>query len=275
MKKSTVLLATLLMAGGFSSGVQAHRAWVLPMSTVLSSEDPWVTFDAAISNDIFYADYHPLRIQGLQATGPDGKPVELRNATTGKYRSTFDLNLELPGTYKVFLAQAGLSARWEDADGARRFWPGRGENPDPARFKEEVPMDATNLTITQSSRRVETFVTAGEPDTTAVTPTNQGLELAPLTHPNDLYTGEVARFRFLIDGEPAVGATVSILPAGMRYRNTQEEMSLTSDDDGVVSIEWPRAGRYFLEASYADGRAEAPASGRRGSYAATFEVLPL
>ncbi|MAT92371.1 MAG: ABC transporter permease [Halioglobus sp.] len=275
MKKLTTFLATALVAGGLSAGAQAHRAWVLPMSTVLSSEDPWVTFDAAISNDIFYADYHPLRTRDLQATGPDGESVELHNASTGKYRSTFDLNLKTPGTYKVFLAQAGLTARWEDENGERRFWPGRGEAPDPARFASEVPMDATNLLITRSSRRIETFVTAGEPDSAALAPTNVGFELVPVTHPNDLYAGESASFRFLMDGEPAVGAEVSILPAGMRYRNAQEEITLTTDADGLVAVGWPGAGRYFLEASYADDRAQPPASGRRGSYAATFEVLPL
>lgn len=275
MKKITLALTALVATAGLSAGAQAHRAWVLPMSTVLSSEDSWVTFDAAVSNDIFYADYHPLRIQGLQATGPDGQAVELQNPATGKYRSTFDINLKLPGTYKVFLAQAGLTARWEDENGERRFWPGRGENPDPARFEAEVPKAAKNLRVTQSSRRLETFVTLGEPDTAVMKPTNIGLELQPVTHPNDLYAGESASFRFLIDGEPASGVEVSILPAGMRYRNTQEEIELLSDDEGTVTVVWPGAGRYFLEASYSDDQAAAPASGRRGSYAATFEVLPL
>lgn len=33
---------------------EAHRAWMLPSATVLSGDDPWVTVDAAISNDLFY-----------------------------------------------------------------------------------------------------------------------------------------------------------------------------------------------------------------------------
>lgn len=275
MKKFTAALSTLLVLGGLSAGAQAHRAWILPMSTVLSSEDPWVTFDASVSNDIFYSDYHALGHDGIRATGPGGEPVELQNASTGKYRSTFDLNLAQPGTYKVFLAQNGLSARWETEGGERRFWPGRGESPDPERFEKEVPKDAKNLTVTQSSRRIETFVSAGAPDGEAMAPTNVGLELAPVTHPNDLYTGETATFRFLIDGEPAAGAEVSVLPGGMRYRDGQEEISLTTDDKGVVKVDWPRAGMYFMEVSYSDDAAQAPATGRRGSYTATFEVLPL
>ena len=44
---------------------QAHRAWMLPSATVLSGEDPWITVDAAVSNDLFYFEHFPLRIQGI------------------------------------------------------------------------------------------------------------------------------------------------------------------------------------------------------------------
>ncbi|MFV0277883.1 MAG: DUF4198 domain-containing protein, partial [Parahaliea sp.] len=138
-----------------------------------------------------------------------------------------------------------------------------------------VPKAAKNLEVTQSSRRLESFVTAGEPNTTALAPTNIGLELAPVTHPNDLYAGEGATFRFLIDGQPAEGVEVSIIPGGSRYRDSQEEIKLASDTDGKVVVTFPEAGMYFLEAEYSDDQAKAPATRRRGAYTATFEVLPL
>ncbi|GAB3271583.1 DUF4198 domain-containing protein [Parahaliea aestuarii] len=275
MKKTLAIVAAALTAASVTLPVSAHRAWILPVATVLSSDDPWVSFDAAISNDIFHPDYHAMRLDGVQAIGPDGQPVELQNSHSGKHRSNFDLNLAQPGTYKVYSASAGLSARWETADGERKFWPGRGERPDPEGFKKNVPMDGKNLQITQGSRRLETFVTAGAPSTTALKASNVGLELVPVTHPNDLYAGEAATFTFLIDGEPAVGAEVAVIPGGSRYRDAQAEIKLSSDDKGQVSIDWPQAGMYFLEAEYSDDRAEAPATSRRGTYTATFEVLPL
>ncbi len=253
----------------------AHRAWILPVSTVLSSEDSWVSFDAAISNDIFHPDYHAMGLDGVQVLGPDGQSVPLQNASKGKHRSTFDLNLKARGTYKIYSAGGGLTARWETEEGERRFWPGRGERPDPEKFKTEVPMDAKSLRISQSSRRLETFVTAGGPTDSALKPTGSGLELQPVTHPNDLYAGETATFRFLIDGEPAVGAEVSVIPGGSRYRNSQEEIKLTTDAKGNIAVTWPQAGMYFLEAEYSDDKAKAPATSRRGSYTATFEVLSL
>jgi len=61
----------------------------------------------------------------------------------------------------------------------------------------------------------------------------------------------------------------------MRYRNDQQLMQMKSDDKGQFSITWPEAGMYFVEISYQDGNATAPATIRSGSYSATFEVLPL
>jgi uncharacterized GH25 family protein len=257
-----------------SLGAQAHRAWILPASTVLSGDDPWVTFDGAVSNDIFHIDHAPLRLESVQVMGPDAQPVELQNTATGKHRSTFDLNLKEKGTYKVFTASNGLNARWETADGERKFWPPRGQAPSADGFAKEVPKKAKNLEISQSSRRMETFVTAGTPTDAALKPTNVGLELVPITHPNDLFAGEVAEFQFLIDGKPAIGTEVTVIPGGMRYRNSQEEITALSDKQGKVKITWPQAGLYWLSASYRDEKAKKPAKVRSGSYVATFEVLP-
>lgn len=276
MKKNIAtlpLLSLLLCSIPFMA--QAHRAWILPAATVHSSEDPWVTFDAAISNDIFHTDYHPMQTGGLQAMAPSGEMIELQNVHTGKYRSTFDLNLTERGTYKVFSASTRLTATWETDAGERVRWPGRGASATPEDFAREVPSDAKNLEITRSHQRQETFVTAGVPDDTVLEPTNVGLELVPETHPNDLFEGETARFRFLIDGEPAVGAEVTVLAGGMRYRNSQDEIMVQTDKHGLAEITWPEAGMYWMEVTYSDNTAAPPAQRRRGTYVATFEVLPF
>lgn len=270
MKMATVVAVSLALP----LAAQAHRAWIVPAATVLSGDDPWVTFDAAISNDIFHADHAAMRLEGIKVTGPDGNAVELQNGATGKYRSTFDLNLSQRGTYKVFSASGGLNARWETEEGERRFWPPRGQTPDAAAFAKEVPAKAKNLEVSQSSRRMETFVTAGSPSETVLKPTNSGLELVPVTHPNDLFAGEKAEFGLIIDGKPAVGAKVTVIPGGMRYRNGQDAVEVETDKDGKFAITWPAAGLYWLSASYRDNQAKAPATSRSGSYVATFEVLP-
>lgn len=248
---------------------QAHKAWLLPSATVLSGEDPWITVDAAVSNDLFYFNHVPLGLEALVITGPDGNAVQAENSARGKYRSTFDVHLQMPGTYRIAIVNARLSASW-DVDGKTRRWRG---NPDT--FAREVPADAKDLKVAQSHGRIETFVTAGRPDEGALKPTGIGLELLAVTHPNDLFAGEEATFAVLLDGKPAAGLDIEIVPDGIRYRDTQNELVAKTGVDGRFSVTWPEAGRYWLETVTEDDKTSLPqAERRRLSYAATFEVLP-
>lgn len=252
----------------------AHRAWLLPSATVLSGDDAWISVDAAVSNDIFHADHAPMRIDGLTILAPDGSSLNPQNSLTGEFRSVFDVQLPQKGTYKVVMASNGLMATWKTPEGERRMWPGRGEKGNPADVEKNIPADAKDVEISQFSRRMETFVTSGSPDENVLKITKQGLELLPITHPNDLFAGESAEFQFLMDGKPVEGVKVTIIAGGMRYRNDQEAMEVMTDKNGKFSVTWPEAGMYWMNASYRDNNAKKPATVRSGSYAATFEVLP-
>lgn len=137
--------SALALAVCLPLSAQAHRAWMLPSSTLLSGEDPWVTVDAAVSNDLFYFEHFPLQIEGvgkpllaprpappgeaapgagapasqppmrrpanvLLITAPDGSRLEPQNGATGRYRSTFDVHLTQKGTYKLAIASDNLIA---------------------------------------------------------------------------------------------------------------------------------------------------------------------
>ena len=66
-----------------------------------------------------------------------------------------------------------------------------------------------------------------------------------------------------------------MIAAGIRYRDELNDMQLTTDKDGAVSITWPQAGMYWLEAisSQPIKNPASPASQKRASYTATLEVL--
>ena len=151
-----IKLAALAVAACLPVAGHAHKAWLLPSATV-STVDQWITVDAAVSNDLFYFNHVPLRIDGLVITAPDGSTVKPENLATGKYRTTFDLHLTRNGTYKLANVNHGLFANYEE-NGAPKRWRGTAEN-----FAREVPADAKNLQVSQSAGRVETFVTAGKP----------------------------------------------------------------------------------------------------------------
>jgi uncharacterized GH25 family protein len=129
--------------------------------------------------------------------------------------------------------------------------------------------------VSESSRRLETFVTAGSPDEAALKPTGKGLELRPITHPNDLVANSEGEFKLLLDGKPAPGVKVEIVRGGIRYRNQLGDTTVTTSDDGVFKFKFPEAGMYWLEAAVTDDKTTVKeAKERRASYSATLEVLP-
>ena len=260
----TILFAALALP----LAAQAHTPWLLPSATVLPVK-AWVTVDAGISSDAFIANHNPLRLDNLVITAPDGSTVQPENALTGKFRSTFDVNLALPGTYRLSVLNSGLNASYE-VNGERKRWRGKAEN-----LAKEIPADATKLEVSETHARVETFVTDGAKSLDALKPTGKGLELVPVTHPTDLFVGETATFKLLLDGAPATAQKVSVVRGGMRYRNQQNEIEATTDAAGAFTITWPEAGAYLLSAGANDDKVSAkPATQRRLTYTASFEVLP-
>ena len=267
MKRSVLALVLSLAATPYTAS--AHKAWLQPSQTVIAGTNPWITVDAAVSNDLFYFNHVPLRLDNLVITAPDGSKVEPQNAATGKYRSVFDVELKQQGTYRIATVNSGLSGSWE-VDGKPKRWRGT-----PATFATEVPKDAKNLQVSQSVGRNETFVTNGTPNDTALKASGEGLELVPVSHPNDLFAGEKATFKMHIDGKPAVALDIEITRGGTRYRNAQEEIKVKTDANGEFSVTWPEAGMYWLEAGAEDNKTSLPqAKQRRLSYVATLEVLP-
>lgn len=292
--KKRLFVATLAALIPFTAA--AHKQWLLPSSTTVSGNDVWVTVDAAVSNDLYYPDAFPIRLDNLVVTAPDGSSVQAQNAATLKARSVFDLNLVQKGTYRIASVGGGLSARWgERPAGGPGGEPGKApaggkppegkggpggapnggflRNATPEDIATKIPKDAKNVEISETVARVETFVTNGTPS--AIKPVGKGLELQPETHPNDLFTGEPAKFKLLLDGKPKPGLDVLVVRGATRYRNAQDEIRLTTDANGEITVNWQEAGMYWLSASAQDARTSVKqATSRRLSYIATLEVLP-
>lgn len=294
----------LALAVTLPLSAQAHRAWMLPSSTVLSGEEPWVTVDAAVSNDLFYFEHFPLQLEGigkplaLPARGPqaapaagqadkpaapapmrrpanklailapDGSEVQPQNGAVGRYRTTFDVQLTQKGTYKLAVANQGLMASWKE-NGVAHRWMGKLED-----LEKNLPAKADDLRVTQGSNRMEVFVTSGDTTSTVLKPTKAGLEMVSVTHPNDLFAGETATFDFLLDGKPAADVDVTVIPGGNRYRDATGELTLKTDSKGRLTVTWPAPGMYWLEAELrTDKGVKKPVTERRASYSATLEVL--
>ncbi len=273
-------VARLMAAAALLSipaALSAHRMWLLPSATVFSGTDGWVTVDAAVSNDLFFFDHQPLRLDGMKVWQPDGSEGTLQNGATGRYRSVFDVKLDKPGTWKIGTEMSAVMGSFK-VEGVEKRIGGRRGPPQPNApaplTVADIPANATDVKVTEVSGRNEIFVTAGAPTTTVFKTTGKGLEFAPITHPDELVAGETAKFRFLVDGKPASGLKVTVIPGGKRYRNDEGARELTTGADGVLSVEWPTAGMYWLNATLTDAKATNPrATERRMSYVTTLEVL--
>lgn len=305
MKTRLILAATLIAA---AVPAMAHRQWLLPSGTIFSGADPWVTVDAAVSNDLFFADHVAMPLGGVKVWQPDGQEGKIQNGSTGRYRSTFDVQLDKPGTWRIGTQQSGVmgsfkvdGVEWRlggrrgpppgagpvggpggpggpgggamrpPAPGAQPGGPGPQARPSVSSV-DEIPANATDIQITESSGRNEIFVTSGEP--TPIVPSNKGLEMVPVTHPAELVQGEAGRFRFLVDGKPAANLKVTVVPGGKRYRDAEGAFDVTTGADGVASIDWPMPGMFWVNASLTDNKPSvAKATQRRMSYTTTLEVM--
>lgn len=274
MKSRFLIAASAAFAVFASAPANAHRQWMLPSSTIVSGDDVWVTVDAAVSNDLFYFEHQPLRLDAMKAWAPDGSEAPIENKATGRYRSTFDVHLTQKGTWRIASVADMLLGSY-DLNGKTERLP-RGTTA--ANLAERVPAGATNVKTAEVNNRNEIFVTVGEPTTTLFNPTGKGIELAPVTHPNDLIAGEAATFQFLLDGKPAAGLSVTVIPGGIRYRDQLGQMDLKTGGDGKVTLEWPAPGMYWLNVTTPQPEGEGaegapPPVARRASYVTTLEVM--
>jgi len=277
MKTSTLSLALALLIA--ATPAAAHRQWILPSATTVEGDQPYVTFDAAISEGLFDFDHLPIKLDGLVITGPDGQPIQPENSASGKHRSVFDLKLAKPGTYRASLVNTSVMASYMLGSEQKR-WRGTESELPPA-----IPAGATDVRTTRMESRVETYVTAGEPTTKALAPIGKGLELVPLTNPTENVLGTPARLRALVDGKPVAGLDITIVPGGGRFRAAAGDISVKTDAAGEVTINWPMAGMIWVGANWParEGNSEGPAKPdapapsppRRLSYSATFEVAPF
>jgi uncharacterized GH25 family protein len=281
------LIAIGAVAAVAAPAALAHRMWMIASSTTVSGADNWVTVDAAVSNDLFFFDHQPIRVVPT-VLQPDGTEGAVENHAVGKFRATFDVHLTQQGTYRIGVVNQGVFGSYK-LNGENKMIP-RGTTVD--KLASVIPAGATDVQITESLSRNEIYVTQGAPTTTVFKPGGKGIELVPVTHPNDLVAGEAATFQFLLDGKPAPDLFVTVIPGGIRYRDALKQQDLKTGTDGKVSINWPDPGLYWVNVTptrpreEGPGGAGAPGAGgpqgagrpagppqRRVSYVTTVEVL--
>jgi uncharacterized GH25 family protein len=249
----------------------AHRAFLLPSTTMAENAGAVVTFDSSATEELFLPE-HAVPLGTVTVDGPGHARPQPENTWNGKQRSSFELKLPEAGTYRISLFNDSLNAMYK-VDGQMKRWRGDADS-----FAREVPADAQDLNVMQMQGRNETFVRVGDhAGKTEWTTSGKGIEMTPLSSPVELLVGDTTSLRFTLNGKPAGDLAVTVIRGGNRYRDALGEITLKTDHDGKVSIKWPAAGMYWIGAS--TGRPPHGETGTlakplvRASYSATLEVL--
>ncbi|GAB5452003.1 MAG: DUF4198 domain-containing protein [Halioglobus sp.] len=267
MKRTPMLLLVAALLHG-SGAAQAHKRWLLPTDFSLSEAET-VTVDFSASNNLFYVD-KPMPLDGITIVTPGGESRAPLNPVQGSRRSSFDVEIGQQGTYRIVASGQPVYFSSYRLPGQTEKLHARGPL---EKLRAELPAQALELQFARSTALIETYITLGA-ETTPVGPQRQqGLAMQPLSHPNSLYSDEVARFRFTLDGEPIAGMKVVATPEGTRYRDRQLDVSEVTDERGEVGFHWGTAGRYLLEAMAETPQSRGDIAVQYYNYFVTVEVL--
>lgn len=267
MKKQHVILSLFLM----SQLANAHHIWIRPSSTHFSGDKDIITIDTAASSLPFDVNHRGRASDDFFTHTPDGKDAEKINLNLGKLRTSYDVELNQPGTWHFGEEVDMISFAYKDDAGKEQRWRGS-----PQKYHEEkASLEGKKLErLRHRTFRVETFATLGPTTEEAIKPSANGLDIEFLTHPNELYADEKATFRLLRNGQPLADAKLELIREDIRYR-TSSPIEFTTNANGEFTIEWPSAGMYWLGTSYKGKSEVLEGADKTENYSVTLEVHPI
>jgi uncharacterized GH25 family protein len=262
--KSFSVLAGALLALGAAVAANAHTPYLAP-----TSFDPMhgelVTLDAAFAEE-FFAPEVVFDNSEFVVIDPQGKSSPADTVQRLKTRAVIEHKLGEKGTYR-FSSGRRLGA-------VIRSWELDGKKESTRDSAKPMPEGAKLLAHYQSVSLSEAYVTFGAPSKAALKPYGNGLELVPITHPGDLYTGEKFTFEIRFDGKPLAGQDVEIFPATRDSSSKKAAAKLTTDAAGKATFDPAKAGIYLALIRYrGKAPAEAAAPEYGFSYTLSFRVL--
>lgn len=261
MKSSTLfcLLAMLLPATTL-----AHTPYLAPADFSVRQGGS-VSLDAAFAERFFVAQT-AFNDSQFAVVGPDGKRATLDNVQYLRTRTVAEHKLTAKGTYRFSTGpRLGAIFRTWEQDGKRKSSRDRSA---------PLPAGAKLVSEFQSLTLAETYVTVAAPDRVALQPYGHGLELVPITHPNDLYVGEAFVLLVQYEGKPLADQKVDISEAVWSADRKPETITLLTDAQGRVSVNLQRAGTWLALTRYRSNAPEGAAAAQySNSYTLSFNVL--
>jgi len=257
--KRTLLVAVL---AALAWPAAAHTPYFAP-ATFQVQAGGTVTLDASFS-EAFFVPEAAFDDSHFSILGPDGRETTPERVVPLRTRVVVEhaLPKDAKGTYR-FSTGERLGAVF-------RTWEIDGRKVSSRDAKEPVPAGAKVISNFQSRIRAETYLTVGAPDRGALRPYGQGLELVPVTHPDDLYSNEPVEFELRFDGKPLADTPVQINEAVWSSDRKAREVELRSDAKGRVRWEQPASGTWLALARH---RSAAPAGAAAPEYSNSYSLV--
>ncbi|MBL4826282.1 MAG: DUF4198 domain-containing protein [Spongiibacteraceae bacterium] len=233
--------------------IQAHTPYVAPL-TFEPVMGNMASFDAAFAEHFFIAE-KAFDNSEFQITTPAGKTISPDSVTRLKTRVVIEHQLKDEGTYRLTTgARVGAEFYIYELEGKEK----RAMDP-----KKPLPKGAKIKQHFRSITRADTYISNKKPNNTALKVEQIGLQLLPLTNPNEVFAEEVFQLKLLHDGKPLSKHELLAYPASTK--NKPIPLAFESNKNGVIHVTLPQ-GKYLLRARY---RTPAPKNAKVPTYSHT------
>ncbi|WP_105171844.1 DUF4198 domain-containing protein [Pseudoalteromonas sp. T1lg24] len=236
---------TLALASGLAS---AHDIYIWPSYFTVNSEK---AVDVPVQITASHTTYRPdfaMPSEGVKVFAADGKQVRrIGSFYQGARFSTFDLGVEGEGTYALeYHRGPNYHSRYKigKRDTEKRI---RGNK---SHAKANAPKGARDLETASYTTIAMSYVTNKAPTNDVLKAKNKGFEVLPITHPSDYVTGEDLTVSLLFNGKPVANQDVVIELEAPQYSENPKALELKSDEDGLVSFNFAKGGRYMLKVNH-------------------------
>ncbi|MEM9310449.1 MAG: DUF4198 domain-containing protein [Pseudomonadota bacterium] len=237
MKKNCLSPALLALAATLiAAPAIAHTSYMLP-SRFVANNERMITIEAAFAEDFFVpdvavnkADFHVIK--------PDGTRADFDSVNPHKQLVILEADIAEEGTYRFTTGvRRGRRSTLAMVDGewVNTFATGN-----------KVPENATATKIRETETVADAYLSKKGPTRAPVDVQMGRLVVQPITHPSDAFLGEPFEFQLLFDGEPLAGHVMNIDRGGARYDASKFHGEAPTDDDGMMSVEFDKAGVYII-----------------------------
>ena len=258
---------------GVTGLAQAHPVWILPSEFSLSTEKDkgeWITVDVSASHNYFGAD-KSVALDNFFVLAPDGDRSPIASYFKGQRRSVFDHFIDQSGTYKIEGKRPTFyftSYKSGKRDTPKRMFANKEE------AKSRLPKNARDVSTLLIDLKTVAYITNNAPTDDVLATKGKGLELKPLTHPNDIVVGEEVEFVMLLDGKPVADVEAEVTPGGTKYRSERGAIEIKTAADGKITFTPEQAGPWLFGADLKTPVDSPLADYQLSIRFMSFEVLP-